>query len=175
MAWSQPRKPTIWTAIDRDCENIFALFCPVAIDLRFLLAVLKINSNLERIGDHACDIAQITKSLANEPLLKPLVDIPLMAVKAREMLRESLDAFSHHDAAIAHAVPRKDDEVDRLYRKVFAELIQFMAKDPKAIGRASNLLPSSLQRRPTTCGVPRAPRAKPRTDRRRLTWWNSKT
>ncbi|MDQ6824458.1 MAG: hypothetical protein M3007_03220, partial [Candidatus Eremiobacteraeota bacterium] len=58
----------------------------------------------------------------------------------REMLRESLDAFSHHDASIAHQVPQKDDEVDRLYRSVFRELIEFMAKDPKAIGRASNLI-----------------------------------
>ena len=63
-----------------------------------------------------------------------------MAAKAREMLRESLDAFANHDASIAHQVPQKDDEVDRLYRSVFHELIEFMAKDPKAISRGSNLL-----------------------------------
>lgn len=126
--------------IETNCLNLLALQQPMASDLRTIAAMLDIIIDLERIGDHACDIAQITKNLANEPQLKPLVDIPLMAAKAREMLRESLDAFSHHDAEIAHAVPQKDDEVDRLYRKVFAELIQFMAKDPKAIGRASNLL-----------------------------------
>lgn len=126
--------------IETNCLNLLALQQPMASDLRTIAAMLDVVIDLERIGDHACDIAQITKNLANEPQLKPLVDIPLMAAKAREMLRESLDAFSHHDAEIAHAVPQKDDEVDRLYRKVFAELIQFMAKDPKAIGRASNLL-----------------------------------
>jgi phosphate transport system protein len=126
--------------IETNCLNLLALQQPMASDLRTIAAMLDIVIDLERIGDHACDIAQITKNLANEPQLKPLVDIPLMAAKAREMLRESLDAFSHHDAQAAHAVPAKDDEVDRLYRKVFAELIQFMANDPKAIGRASNLI-----------------------------------
>lgn len=126
--------------IETNCLNLLALQQPMASDLRTIAAMLDIIIDLERIGDHACDIAQITKNLANEPQLKPLVDVPLMAAKAREMLRESLDAFSHRDAQAAHDVPRKDDEVDRLYRKVFAELIQFMARDPKAIGRASNLL-----------------------------------
>jgi phosphate transport system protein len=126
--------------IETNCLNLLALQQPMATDLRTIAAMLDIVIDLERIGDHACDIAQITKNLANEPQLKPLVDIPLMAAKAREMLRESLDAFSHHDAQAAHDVPSQDDEVDRLYRKVFAELIQFMARDPKAIGRASNLL-----------------------------------
>lgn len=126
--------------IETNCLNLLALQQPMASDLRTIAAMLDIIIDLERIGDHACDIAQITRNLANEPLLKPLVDIPLMAAKAREMLRESLDAFSHRDAQAAHDIPRKDDEVDRLYRKVFAELIQFMARDPKAIGRASNLL-----------------------------------
>ena len=126
--------------IETNCLNLLALQQPMASDLRTIAAMLDIIIDLERIGDHACDIAQITRNLANEPHLKPLVDIPLMAAKAREMLRESLDAFSHRDAQAAHDIPRKDDEVDRLYRKVFAELIQFMARDPKAIGRASNLL-----------------------------------
>jgi len=126
--------------IETNCLNLLALQQPMASDLRTIAAMLDIIIDLERIGDHACDIAQITRNLANEPHLKPLVDIPLMAAKARDMLRESLDAFSHRDAQAAHDIPRKDDEVDRLYRKVFAELIQFMARDPKAIGRASNLL-----------------------------------
>ena len=126
--------------IETNCLNLLALQQPMASDLRTIAAMLDIIIDLERIGDHACDIAQITRNLANEPHLKPLVDIPLMAAKARDMLRESLDAFSHRDAQAAHDIPSKDDEVDRLYRKVFAELIQFMARDPKAIGRASNLL-----------------------------------
>jgi len=126
--------------IETNCLNLLALQQPMASDLRTIAAMLDIIIDLERIGDHACDIAQITINLSNEPPLKPLIDLPLMAAKAREMLRESLDAFSHHDATMAHQVPQKDDEVDRLYRAVFRELIEFMAKDPKAIGRASNLI-----------------------------------
>lgn len=126
--------------IETNCLNLLALQQPMASDLRTIAAMLDIVIDLERIGDHACDIAQITKSLAEEPPLKPLIDIPKMAAKAREMLRESLDAFANHDAREAHLVPQKDDEVDRLYRTVFKELIEFMAKDPRAINRGSNLI-----------------------------------
>ena len=126
--------------IETNCLNLLALQQPMASDLRTIAAMLDIVIDLERIGDHACDIAQITKSLATEPPLKPLIDIPRMAAKAREMLRESLDAFANHDAEIAHQVPQKDDEVDRLYRAVFKELIGFMANDPRAINRGSNLI-----------------------------------
>jgi phosphate transport system protein len=97
--------------IETNCLNLLALQQPMASDLRTIAAMLDIIIDLERIGDHACDIAQITKNLANEPQLQPLVDIPLMAAKAREMLRESLDAFSHRDAQMAHAVPQKDDRL----------------------------------------------------------------
>ncbi|HXM17213.1 MAG TPA: phosphate signaling complex protein PhoU [Candidatus Tumulicola sp.] len=126
--------------IETNCLNLLALQQPMASDLRTIAAMLDIIIDLERIGDHACDIARITKNLANEPQLKPFIDIPRMASKAREMLRESLDAFANHDASIAHKVPEKDDEVDRLYRNVFKELIGFMAKDPKAINVGSNLI-----------------------------------
>ena len=126
--------------IETNCLNLLALQQPMASDLRTIAAMLDIIIDLERIGDHACDIAQITKYLAGEPPLKPLIDIPQMAAKATEMLRESLDAFSQRDASIAHKVPEKDDEVDRLYRAVFKELIGFMAADAKAIKRGSNLI-----------------------------------
>lgn len=126
--------------IETNCLNLLALQQPMASDLRTIAAMLDIVIDLERIGDHACDIAQITKSLAAEPPLKPLIDIPKMAAKAREMLRQSLDAFANHDAAIAHAVPQQDDDVDRLYRNVFKELIGFMAADSRAINRGSNLI-----------------------------------
>ncbi|HME80509.1 MAG TPA: phosphate signaling complex protein PhoU [Candidatus Eremiobacteraceae bacterium] len=126
--------------IETNCLNLLALQQPMASDLRTIAAMLDIIIDLERIGDHACDIAQITKNLSTEPQLKPFIDIPLMATTAREMLRESLDAFAQHSADIAHKVPEKDDEVDRLYRAVFKELIEFMAKDPRAISRGSNLI-----------------------------------
>jgi phosphate transport system protein len=126
--------------IETNCLNLLALQQPMASDLRTIAAMLDIIIDLERIGDHACDIAQITKNLANEPQLKPMIDIPRMAARAREMLREALDAFANRDAMAAHRIPAKDDEVDRLYRTVFKELIEFMAKDPKAINRGSNLI-----------------------------------
>ena len=130
--------------IETNCLNLLALQQPMASDLRTIAAMLDVIIDLERIGDHACDIAQITKNLAGEPLVKPLVDIPRMAAKASEMLRESLDAFSNRDAVLAHKVPEKDDEVDRLYRRIFKDLIGLMAKDPATINRASNLILVSL-------------------------------
>lgn len=134
--------------IESNCLNLLALQQPMASDLRVIAAMLDMVIDLERIGDHACDIAQITKNLAGEPQLKPVVDIPRMAVLAREMLRQSLDAFANRDAALAHAVPPKDDEVDRLYRKIFRELIELMIKDPSTISRGSNfiLVASYLER-----------------------------
>lgn len=126
--------------IETNCLNLLALQQPMASDLRVIAAMLDMVIDLERIGDHACDIAQITKNLAGQPPLKPFIDIPRMAVLAREMLRQALDAFANRDAALAHAVPNKDDEVDRLYRKVFRELIELMIKEPTLIQRASNLI-----------------------------------
>jgi len=126
--------------IETNCLNLLALQQPMASDLRTIAAMLDVIIDLERIGDHACDIAQITKNLAGEPALQPQIDIPEMASKAREMLRQALDAFSRRDAEIAHSVPAKDDVVDRLYRSIFKQLIEFMAKEPKAINRGSNLI-----------------------------------
>ena len=126
--------------IETNCLNLLALQQPMASDLRTIAAMLDIVIDLERIGDHACDIAQITKNVAGQPPIKPLIDIPRMAAKAREMLRLALDAFSQRDVAIAHAVPAMDDDVDRLYRAVFKELIKFMANDPRTINQGSNLI-----------------------------------
>jgi len=126
--------------IETNCLNLLALQQPMASDLRVIAAMLDIVIDLERIGDHACDIAQITKNLAGAPPAKPPVDIPRMAAKAREMVRQALDAFANRDAALAHAVPAKDDEVDRLYRKIFRELIELMIREPASINRASNLI-----------------------------------
>ena len=93
--------------IETNCLNLLALQQPMASDLRTIAAMLDIIIDLERIGDHACDIAQITKNLAREPQLKPMIDIPRMAAKAREMLRESLDAFANRDAGAAHRIRRR--------------------------------------------------------------------
>ena len=117
-------------AIDDRCVSLLALRQPMAVDLRFITAALIINNDLERVGDHAVNIAQSAQRLADEPPLKPLVDIPRMAELAAGMLREALDAFVRRDAATARRLVRRDDEVDNLNRQVFRELISFMIEDP---------------------------------------------
>ncbi len=113
---------------------------PMAVDLRVIAAVLNIITDLERMADHAAGIAKITIMLGDEPLLKPLIDVPLMAAKAREMLRRALDAFVARDAQAAREVSALDDQVDALYDQVYRELLSFMISDPGTITRATHLL-----------------------------------
>jgi phosphate transport system protein len=113
---------------------------PMASDLRILAAVLNIITDLERMGDHAAGIAKIALLVANEPTLKPLIDIPRMAEIACEMLRGSLDAFLKRDVSEAQRIASRDDEVDQLYDQVYRELLTFMMADPGTIDRATHLL-----------------------------------
>jgi phosphate transport system protein len=126
--------------IDEGCVSLLALRQPMAVDLRFITGVLKISNDLERVGDHAVNIADSSKRLALEPPLKPLVDIPRMADLASGMLREALDAFVRHDAATARSVLTRDDEVDNLNQQLFRELVSYMIEDPHTITRAMELI-----------------------------------
>lgn len=126
--------------IDEGCVSLLALRQPMAVDLRFITGVLKISNDLERVGDHAVNMAVCSKRLAVEPALKPLVDIPRMADLAAGMLREALDAFVRRDAATARRVVMRDDEVDNLNRQLFRELISFMIEDTRTITRAIDLV-----------------------------------
>jgi len=126
--------------IEDNCVALIATQQPMAGDLRIIVGVLNIISELERIGDHAEGIAKIVLMIGDEPPLKPLIDIPRMAEKMEEMLRRSLDAFISHDADAARQIASEDDEVDNLYTQVFRELLTFMAKDPKTITRATRLI-----------------------------------
>ena len=126
--------------IDDHTVTLLALQHPVATDLRFLIMVSKIAGELERIADLAVNICQNTGFLLKEPPLKPLVDIPIMAEKARKMLREGLDAFVRADADLAQEVLDADDEVDALKDQIFRELLTYMMADPKAIQRALALI-----------------------------------
>lgn len=126
--------------IDESCLEILALRQPAAKDLRFIAAAMKINSDLERIGDQAINISQRTESLLTVPLLKPLIDIPRMAGIAEEMLKESLDAFVNSNAELAYANILKDDSVDQLKDQVFRELLTYMIADPKTIPTAMDLI-----------------------------------
>lgn len=126
--------------VEQACLIAIATQQPLASDLRILAAVLDITSELERIGDYAKGIAKINLMIGEQPLLKPLIDVPLMAEKAREMLHRSLDAFVLRDIALARAIPLEDDEVDRLYNLVYAELMSYVVKDSGAIEQANYLL-----------------------------------
>ena len=126
--------------IDNQCIRILALHHPEAEDLRTVTMIMKINNDLERIGDHAVNIAQMALYLADKPPVKPLIDIPKMAEKAIEMLQESLDAFVNKDAELAVEVCKKDDEVDALEPQIVRELVTYMISDPQTIDRALTLI-----------------------------------
>ncbi len=126
--------------IDNLCIKILALYHPEAEDLRTVTMIMKINNDLERIGDHAVNIAERAVYLADKPSVKPLIDIPRMAEKAMEMLRESLDAFVNKNADLAIEVCKKDDEVDSLEDQVLRELVTYMIADPTVIDRALSLI-----------------------------------
>jgi len=126
--------------IEETCLNLLARYQPEAKDLRTVAMVFKIVNDLERVGDQAVNISERTVDLLREPLLKPLIDIPKMAVLAQEMLKEALDAFVNHDAELARAVCRRDDEVDHLNDQIYHELLVYMTHDPKTITRAIDLI-----------------------------------
>jgi len=126
--------------IEEKCVQLIATQQPMASDLRTIIGVLNIITEIERIGDHAEGIAKIVVMIGDEPLLKPLIDIPRMAEKVNDMLHRSLDALINRDADAAKQIVSEDDEVDNLYDQVFRELLTFMAEDPKTITRATRLI-----------------------------------
>jgi len=121
------------------CLELMATQQPLASDLRTIVAVLYIIVDLERMGDHAEGIAKIALILADEPPLKPYIDIPRMAQVAIGMLTGSLEAFKFRDAERARSICDADDEVDALYDQVYRELLTFMLQDPRTIHRATHL------------------------------------
>ncbi|MFQ5681360.1 MAG: phosphate signaling complex protein PhoU [Candidatus Omnitrophota bacterium] len=126
--------------IDEFSLQLLALRQPQAGDLRLITSIMKINNDLERVGDLAVNIAERAVELLKFPLLKPLIDIPRMAEIAQMMLKDSLDAFVNKDQRSARAVCERDDEVDRLNGQIFRELLTYMLQDPKTIQRAVDLI-----------------------------------
>jgi phosphate transport system protein len=126
--------------IEEKCIDCIATQQPVASDLREIVAILYIVTELERMGDHAEGIGRIVIMHGSEPLLKPLVDIPRMAEKAVDMLKKSIDAFVRRDAQAAEAICRKDDDVDLLYEQVYHVLLGYMIKNPQTITTATYLI-----------------------------------
>jgi phosphate transport system protein len=127
-------------AIEDEALALIATQQPMATDLRMIAAVLDITHELERIGDYAKGIAKINLMIGKAPFIKPLVDIPAMAVKAQDMLHRALGAFMRQDADVARAVPAEDDDVDHLYNQVYRELVTYLLEYPAAIEQANYLL-----------------------------------
>ena len=126
--------------VDEICLELIALRQPAAKDLRFITAAMKINTDMERIGDQAINITESAESLLAVPPLKPLIDIPRMAEIAKGMLKDALDAFVNGDDALALATIKRDDDVDQLKDQVFRELLTYMMADPATIPRAMDLI-----------------------------------
>jgi len=126
--------------VDEICLKLLATRQPIANDLRFITSALKINSDLERIGDLSVNIAERTLELIKQPILKPLLDIPRMAQYAQKMVKDSLDAFVNREPNLARDVCRRDDEVDMLNDQIFRELLTYMIENPKTITRSVDLI-----------------------------------
>ncbi|MGH7884466.1 MAG: phosphate signaling complex protein PhoU [Thermodesulfobacteriota bacterium] len=122
--------------IDNLCIKILGLYQPEARDLRTVTMIMKINNDLERIGDHGSSISKMALFLSQTAPIKPLIDIPRMAEKTLEMLSSSIDAFINKDEELAVAVCKKDDEVDEIEPQVVRELMTFIMSDPRIIDRA---------------------------------------
>ena len=126
--------------VDNRCFMLLALHQPMAVDLRAIVSAVKINTDLERVGDLAVNIAEAVTRYLEHPPVKELIDIPRMARVAQTMLRDALDAFVRRDTALAEAVLNQDDELDGLKTQVFRELLTYMLQAPSTIEPALDLI-----------------------------------
>ena len=126
--------------IDDRCFRLLALYQPMATDLRAIVAAVKINSDLERVGDLAVNIAEAARRYVDHPPVKQLIDIPRMGTVAQSMLRDALDAYVRRDIDLARAVLNCDDELDALKTQVFRELLTYMLQDPATIQPSLDLI-----------------------------------
>jgi len=127
-------------AIEEQVMIAIATQQPMAHDLRLLASILEVSGELERMGDYAKGIAKINILMGDQPLLKPLIDIPRMAQKGADMLHRSLTAFVNEDVEAARLIPTEDDDVDNLYDQIYHELMMFVIQDARSIERANWLL-----------------------------------
>ena len=126
--------------IDNRCFTLLALYQPMAADLRTIVAAVKINTDLERVGDLAVNIAEAARRYSLHPPVKKLIDIPRMAIIAQTMLRDALDAFVRGDVQLAQRVLDEDDRLDDLKTQIFRELLTYMLQDPSTIEPALDLV-----------------------------------
>lgn len=140
IAEIEPQINELHIELDERALRLLALQQPMAMDLRVITSTMKINSDLERMGDQAVNIAERALSILSQPLLKPLIDIPRMAQLTEKMVKDSLDAFVRKDNELARQVVLRDDEVDRYRDLVFGELIANMIRNPRCIQPALDLI-----------------------------------
>lgn len=126
--------------IEDKCIKLIATRQPLAIDLRSVFTMSKIVTDLERIADHAVDIAKIAKQLEGQKYIKELIDIPRMSAIVEEMIDGCLETYMERDVDLAYAVCKKDDSVDAIYKQIFSELLVLMLGDPKVIQQATRFL-----------------------------------
>jgi phosphate transport system protein len=126
--------------IEEKCLTLIATQQPAASDLRAIIAAIHIGEELERMGDHATGIAELAIRLADQPHLKPLIDIPRMAEIGRAMICASLEAYLKQDPELALKTAQRDAEIDRVYDQLYRELLTYMLEDPRTITRATHLL-----------------------------------
>jgi phosphate transport system protein len=126
--------------IDQRCFTLLALHQPMAVDLRTIVSAVKINTDLERVGDLAVNIAEATSRYLSHPPVKPLIDIPLMADIAQAMLRDAMESFVNRDTALAQSILQRDDRLDGLKTQVFRELLTYMLQDPRTVAPALDLV-----------------------------------
>src|SRR3954471_21803154 len=126
--------------VDNRCFTLLALYQPMAVDLRAIVAAVKINTDLERVGDLAVNIAEAARMYVVHPPVKRLIDIPRMATIAQGMLRDALDAFVRRDTTLAQEVLNEDDALDALKSQIFRELLTYMLADPATIEPALDLI-----------------------------------
>ena len=126
--------------IENNCITIIATQQPMGSDLRRLSAILKLLTDLERIGDYSVDVAEIVQEIGKERILKPLVDIPKMGEITGTMLRRSIDAYIRGDAELARETARMDEQVDQLYYKVYSDLLTILSEDPESRKQVTQLL-----------------------------------
>ena len=126
--------------VDEFAIDLLAMQQPMAIDLRFILAVIKINADLERVGDQAVNIAQSAQRIVRHPRVKPYVDLPRMGELAEKMMRDSLDSLVRRDVELARSVLSRDDQVDQLRDQIFRELLTYMMGDSSVVYPAFELI-----------------------------------
>ena len=126
--------------LENECMRLLALQQPMARDLRVIGTIMKIITDLERMGDHAVNIAKVTLKIGDEPLIKPLIDIPRMSKLSEKMVSKSLDAFMKSDIHLAAEVAHDDEAVDEIYDEIYMELIEMIIENPSITKQATHLL-----------------------------------